>query len=43
MVFNATFQQYFSCIMTVSFIDGGNRSNRRKSPTCRKSLTNFIT
>ena len=43
MVFNATFQQYFSCIMTVSFIDGGNRSNRRKSPTCRMSLTNFIT
>jgi hypothetical protein len=23
----------------VSFIDGGNRSTRRKPPTCRKSLT----
>jgi hypothetical protein len=31
------FQQYFSYIMAVSFIDGGNQS------TCRKSLTNFIT
>ena len=27
----------------VSFIGGGNRRTRRKSPTCRKSLTNFIT
>jgi len=26
--------------MMVSFIGGGNR---RKPPTCRKSLTNFIT
>jgi hypothetical protein len=34
------FQQYFSYIVSVSFIGGGNR---RKSPTCRKSLTNFIT
>jgi hypothetical protein len=25
------------------FIDGGNRSTRRKPSTCRKSLTNFIT
>ena len=25
------------------FIDEGNRSTRRKSTTCRKSLTNFIT
>jgi hypothetical protein len=32
------FQQYFSNIMGVSFIGGGNRRNR---PTCRKSLTNF--
>jgi len=24
MVFNATFQQYFSYIVTVSFIGGGN-------------------
>jgi len=29
--------------MAVSCIDGGNRSTRRKSPTCRKSRTNFIT
>jgi len=27
----------------VSFIGGGNRNTRRKLPTCRKSLTNFIT
>jgi len=37
------FQQYFSYIMEVSFIGGGNRSMRRKPPTCRKSLTKFIT
>jgi hypothetical protein len=30
-------------VLGVSFIGGGNRSTRRKSPTCRKSLTNFIT
>jgi hypothetical protein len=27
----------------VSFIGGGNRSTRRKPPTCCKSLTSFIT
>jgi hypothetical protein len=27
----------------VSFIGAGNRSNRRKPPTSRRSLTNFIT
>ena len=27
--------------MVVSFIDGGNRSTQRKSPTCHNSLTNF--
>ena len=43
LVVNATFQQYFSYIMVVSFIHGGNRSIERKLPTCRKSLTNFIT
>jgi hypothetical protein len=37
------FQQYFSYILAVSFIGGGNRSTRRKPTTCRKSLTNFIT
>jgi len=35
------FQQYFSYIVAVSFIGGGNQSTRRKPPTCRKSLTNF--
>ena len=39
MVLNAT----FSYIVAVSFIGGGNRSIRRKQPTCNKSLTNFIT
>jgi len=33
-------QQYFNYIVVVSFIGG---ENRRKSPTCRTSLTNFIT
>jgi len=35
------FQQYFSYIMAVSFIGGGNRSSQRKPWTCRKSLTNI--
>jgi hypothetical protein len=30
-------------IVAVSFIGGGNRSNRRKPPTCHKTLTNLIT
>jgi len=34
MVFDATFN---------NFIGGGSRSTRRKPPTYRKSLTNFIT
>jgi hypothetical protein len=38
-IFIRHFQQYFSYIVVVTFIGGGNR---RKSPTCRKSLTNFI-
>ena len=37
------FQQYFSYIVTVSFIGGGNRRTRRKPPTSRKSLTDFVT
>ena len=37
------FQQYFSYIVGVRFIGGGNRSIRRKQPTYCKSLTNFIT
>jgi hypothetical protein len=39
MVFSST----FSYIMAVIFIVGRNRSNQRKPPTCRKSLTSFIT
>jgi len=39
-VFNATVNIIFSYIVAVSFIGGGNQ---RKPPTCRKSLTNFIT
>jgi len=42
IVFNH-FQQYSNYIVAVSFIGGGNRSTRRKAPTCRKSMTNFIT
>ena len=33
----STIQKYFSYIVVVSFIGGGNQS------TCRKSLTSFIT
>jgi hypothetical protein len=33
MVFNATFQQYFSYIVAASFIGGGNRSTRHKALT----------
>jgi hypothetical protein len=37
------FQQYFSYIVVVSFICGGNQNTRRKPLTWRNSLTNFIT
>ena len=37
------FQQYFTYILAVSFIGGGNRSTRRTPQTCHKSLTNFTT
>jgi len=43
IVFNATFKQYFSYIVVVSFIGGENRSTGRKPLTCNKSLTNFST
>ena len=43
MVFYATFNKYFSYIVALSFIGGGNWSTWRKPLTCRKSLTNFIT
>jgi len=39
MVFNATINN----IVAVTFIGWGNRRTQRKTPTCRKSLTNFIT
>jgi hypothetical protein len=39
MVFYATFKKYFSYIVAVSFIGGGNWSTRRKPPTCHKPLT----
>jgi hypothetical protein len=35
------FQQYFSYIAVVNFIGGGNRRTRKKTTTCRKSLTNY--
>ena len=37
------FQRYYCYIVAASFIDGGRRSIGRNSPTCSKSLTNFIT
>jgi len=37
------FQQYFSYIVAVSIIGGGNKSTQRKPLTWHKSLTNFIT
>ena len=37
------FQQYFSYIVTFSFIGGTNQRNQRKPKIYRKSLTNFIT
>jgi hypothetical protein len=42
MILKPTFNN-ICCIVAVSFICGGNRSIRRKLPTYRKSLTNFIT
>ena len=33
----------FQLHLAVNFIGGGNRSTRRKPPTCHKSLTKFIT
>ena len=44
MVFNATFNNtlYFSYIIAISFIGGGNWSTRRKALTYHKSLKNFM-
>jgi hypothetical protein len=42
MVFSPTLNNmYFSYIVAISFIGGGNRRTRR-NPTYRKSLTNFM-
>jgi len=35
------FQQYFSYIVAVRFIGGGNRSTWKKTPTCRKLYDKF--
>jgi hypothetical protein len=44
MVLSATFNNIsVILIVAVSFIGWGNWSTQRKPPTCRKSLTNFIT
>jgi len=37
-----TNEHYFSYVVVVSFIGGGNRSTRRKPPNWRKSLTKCI-
>ena len=43
MAFNTTFNNHFSYIMAVSFLGVETRRTKRKTPTCRKSLINFIT
>jgi hypothetical protein len=43
MVFNATFNNILAISWWSVVLLGGNRSTRTKPPTCRKSLTNFIT
>ena len=41
--FQPHFQQYFSYIVAVSFIGGGNRSTRRKHPTSHyKTLSHYV-
>jgi len=42
-VFNATFNNISAISWRSVLFGGGNRSTRRKPPTCHKSLTNFIT
>jgi len=39
----STLFQLYRPDVAVSFNGWGNRSTRGKPPTCRKSLTNFIT
>ena len=42
MVLNVNFQNYFSYIVVVSFIGGGNRSISRKPPTCLSQVTDEL-
>ena len=37
-IYYCHFQQYFSYIVVISFIGGGNRSTRTKPPTYRKVI-----
>ena len=43
MVFNVTFNNISATLWWSAFIGGGNWNPWRKPPTCRNSLTNFIT
>jgi len=43
MVFNATFNNISVTSWRSVLLVEENRSTRRNPPTCRKSLTNFIT
>jgi len=43
VVFNDTFNNISVILWQSVLLGGGNRSTRRKPPTCRKSVTNFIT
>jgi len=42
-VFNAIFNNISAISWRSVLLDGGNRTTRRKPPTYRKSMTNFIT
>jgi hypothetical protein len=43
IVFNATFQQYFSYIVVIRFIWWRKSKYPEKTQTCHRSLTSFIT
>jgi hypothetical protein len=43
VLFGLAFGAFKNISVAISFIGGRNRITRRKLPTCRKSLTNFIT
>ena len=42
MVLNATFQQYFSYMVAVSFIGGGNRSTQPEKTTDLSQVTDKL-